>query len=332
MLRIVFFTLSFMLLAGCDGLSQWAYNAGLSAEKSRAGLVDKQIDTTDGIHWAYLDSETTNDLPAVMLVHGFGADSSNWVRMVNELEGEYRFIVPDLPGHGDSTRDLSLDYSIEPQAQRLLTLADALDVDQFHIAGSSMGGAISISVSLQAPQRVLSLGLLNAAGVTLVTPEFAALIEQGNNPLIPQTPDDMFTTMDWAMADAPWMPDFFVTEMGKLKAANYDVAVKVHDDINGEMQYAERLGEIRAPTLIVWGELDRLLGLDNAEVFDQQIRNSRAVILKDIGHLPMAEAPAKTADALRRFWQEAHTQAQHTAQQLEQMATSEALATDQGTN
>ena len=77
MLRIVFFTLSFMLLAGCDGLSQWAYNAGLSAEKSRAGLVDKQIDTTDGIHWAYLDSETTNDLPAVMLVHGFGADSSN---------------------------------------------------------------------------------------------------------------------------------------------------------------------------------------------------------------------------------------------------------------
>src|SRR5690606_3029550 len=77
---------------------------------------------------------------------------------------------------------------------------------------------------------------------------------------------------------------------------------------------------------------DRLLGMNNVEVFDQQIRNSRAVILKDIGHLPMAEAPAKAADALRRFWQEADTQAQHTAQQLEQMANSEALATDQGTN
>src|SRR5690606_28763976 len=190
MLRIAVLILSLSLLAGCDGLSQWAYNAGLSAEKSRAGLVDKQIDTSDGIHWAYLDSESAAELPVVMLVHGFGADSSNWVRMVNELEGEYRFLVPDLPGHGDSTRNTSLDYSIEAQAQRLLTLADALDIDQFHIAGSSMGGAISISVSLQAPQRVLSLGLLNAAGVTLVTPEFAALIEQGNNPLIPQTPED----------------------------------------------------------------------------------------------------------------------------------------------
>lgn len=303
-IRLIFILTTLFFLSGCDDMAKWAYNAGLSAEKSRAGLIDKNITTSDGIDWVYLESENTEDLPVVMLIHGFGADSSNWVRFVNELEGEYHFVVPDLPGHGETTRNTQLDYNVTMQAARIVTLADALGIEKFHVAGSSMGGAISVALALQASDRLLSVGLVDAAGVTLVTPEFLALIEGNGNPLIPHKAEDMFVTMDWAMADAPWMPDFFVTQMGKIKAENADVAEKVHADVNGKMELRDRLKEIQTPTLIVWGKEDRLLGVDNVPVFDKEIPNSKAVILDGIGHLPMAEAPGKTADIFRAFWKD----------------------------
>jgi len=104
------------------------------------------------------------------------------------------------------------------------------------------------------------------------------------------------------MADPPWMPDFFVSEMGRLKAENADIAEAVHEDINNRMNYRDRLAGIETPTLIVWGKLDRLLGVDNVPVFEQELPNSEAVIFDTLGHLPMAEDPAATADAFRAFW------------------------------
>lgn len=302
-----FVLLAVLLLAGCD-LGKWTYDSGLSAEKWRAGLEDHNLTTSDGIQWHLLRSKDAANKPPVLLIHGFGADSSNWIRFANEMEGQYNFIVPDLPGHGDSTRNLTLDYSIPTQAKRLLLLADTLRIQHFHVAGSSMGGAIALSMTLQAPKRVLSLGLVDAAGVTLLTPEFAALLKDGNNPLIPHRPDDMATTMAWAMANPPWLPDFFVEQMGALKAANAKVAEKVFADVK-DVSLRQRLPQIQAPTLIVWGDKDRLLSLANVAIFDDAIPHSEARVFAGLGHLPMAEDPGKTADAFRPFWQQ-HTPAE----------------------
>lgn len=321
--RIALFTLLAFQLAGCNGFTDWVYDTALSVERNRAGLISTSLSTDDGIDWFYLHSADSQNLDPIFLIHGFSADSSNWLRFVNELEGEYNFIVPDLPGHGETTRTLSLDYSIGRQAERVLNLANALGIEKFHIAGNSMGGAISLAVALQAPERVRSLGLIDSAGITLPTPEFLALLGDVNtNPLIPHSAEDMFITMDWAMADPPWMPDFFVMHMGQLKADNAAVAEKVYHDINASLQMRNRLAEIVAPTLILWGAEDRLLGVDNAAVFDENIRNSRAVILEGIGHVPMAEAAAKSADVFRPFWQEADTHAN------EQLSLTEAAPRD----
>lgn len=306
-MRIALICIACWSITGCDNLASWSYEKGIQAERDRAGLVSKRLTTDDGIDWFYLESKATQDLPVVFLIHGFGADSSNWVRFANELEGNYHFIIPDLPGHGDTTRTLELDYHVRVQAQRILALADALGIDKFHVAGSSMGGAISIALAFEAPERLLSMGLVDAAGVTLVTPEFAELLAQGDNsnPLIPHTPEDMFVTMDWAMADPPWLPDFFVTQMGKLKAENSAVAEKVHAGINNQMNFVNQLHTIQTPTLIVWGKLDRLLTVDNVPVFDREIPNSEAVIFDTLGHLPMAESPSDTAEVFAEFWSRA---------------------------
>lgn len=297
-----------LALTGCtDDLKKWAYDTAIAAEQWRAGLTATRVTTADGIDWYLLESDGRNERPSVMLIHGFGADSSNWVRFANELEGDYHFIIPDLPGHGETTRSLDLDYGIEAQAARLLNLARELGIERFHVAGSSMGGAISLAMSLQAPQRIRSMTLVNAAGITLLTEEFQATFTGDSNPLIPRVPEDMHNTLAWAMADRPWMPDFFVEQMGALKAANAAIADKVHVDMQPGISMRSRLADVSVPTLVIWGDQDRLLSVDNAAIFAEEIPGSEVLIMERIGHLPMVEAPARSAMEMARFWSAAPT-------------------------
>lgn len=98
------------------------------------------------------------------------------------------------------------------------------------------------------------------------------------------------------------MPDFFIRVMGEKKAANAEVADKVWADLHTQESMQPLLPSMTTPTLILWGALDRLLGLDNAEIFDAELPDSELVVFDDIGHVPMAEAPGRSADVYREFW------------------------------
>lgn len=311
--HLFFLILSTLFFSGCEGMAHWAYDKGLNIEKNRAGLNDQTLTTADGIEWHLLASEQNGenhtDKEAVLLIHGFSADSSNWVRFANELEGDFFFIVPDLPGHGDTTRNLDLDYTMDAQAARLLVLMDALEIKNFHVAGNSMGGAISLAIAQQAPDRVLSLGLVNSAGLTRQTEEFKNILANSDsNPLIPHKPEQFQTTLKWAMEEPPYIPGFFIDIMGQKKAENAEVAEKVWGDLQRDpgmaLEGKNLLPKIQTPTLVLWGREDRLLGLDNVDAFLAELPQSRAVILDGIGHAPMVEAPGKSADAFRAFWRE----------------------------
>lgn len=312
--HLLLFILCTVFLNGCEDAARWAYENGLSMEKSRAGLEDQTLTTTDGIKWHLLvseqNSEGVSDKEAVLLIHGFSADSSNWIRFANELEGDFFFVVPDLPGHGDTTRNVNLDYTMDTQAARLLSLMDTLNIQQFHVAGNSMGGAISLALTRQAPERVLSMGLVDSAGLTRQTEAFkTVLAKSDSNPLIPHKAEQFQTTLKWAMEEPPYLPGFFIDIMGQKKAANAKVAEKVWGDLMDDpgmvLEDTNVLPAIQTPTLVLWGREDRLLGVDNVDAFLEELPQSRAVILDGIGHVPMAEAPGKSADAFRAFWREA---------------------------
>jgi len=312
-LKLSLLLISTIILTGCDGLAKWAYESGLSLEKSRAGLTDQFVETSDGIQWHLLRSEGQQDKPAVLLIHGFGADSSNWVRFVNELEGDFHFVVPDLPGHGETTRNTDLDYTMADQAERLIILMETLEIPSYHVAGNSMGGAITLALAQAAPEKVLSMGLVDAAGLTRQTEDFKAILATSDsNPLIPRSPEQFHTTLKWAMEDAPYIPEFFIDIMGAKKAENAPVADKIWEDMDSDpgmsLEGTGKLADLNQPALVLWGREDRLLGVDNVEVFLEELPHSRAVILDGIGHVPMAEAPTKSADAFRVFWREAQAE------------------------
>lgn len=296
------------LLGGCEDTRRWAYHQGIAFEQWRAGLEALRVSTEDGLDWHLLQSKGGEEAPVVLLIHGFGADARNWVRFANQLEGEYRFIIPDLPGHGDTLPlTTSMDYRVSKQADRLFGLLNQLGVERFHVAGNSMGGAIAIEMARQHPGRLISLGLVDAAGVTLQTQEFRDVLAQSpGNPLISQRAEDFHTTLDWAAERSVGMPDFAITLMGAEKAANAKVAEKVWADIEGDpaMQLGQSdvLLSINTPTLVLWGREDRLLGIDNVAVFTRTLPNARAVILDGVGHVPMAEAAGQSAEVFRVFW------------------------------
>lgn len=306
--RIMILTVLMLALSGCGATRQWAYNQSMNFEKWRAGLVDRMVQTSDGITWHLLrSSEAPKSAPAVLLIHGFGGDSSNWLRFANELEGEYRFIIPDLPGHGQSTRSLTLNYGITEQAQRLFRLMDKLGIEQFSVVGNSTGGAIAIEMARLQPGRIPSLGLIDSAGITIVQPAFLnALEREPANPLIPQNAEDFKETLRWATYQGLDIPEFIILEMGERKAANAEVARRIWADLNKDpgMRLRNRgvLPAVKQPTLIVWGAEDRILGLDNLEAFQEELPNDRALIIPKAGSLAMLEAPEKCADAFRKFW------------------------------
>ena len=97
---------------------------------------------------------------AVLLIHGLGCSGADWAFQVAALEGQFRVIVPDLPGCGYSPPPRG-PYTIAGFACALWALLDELDVSQVNIVGFSMGGAVALEMALQRPTRVPRLALIN---------------------------------------------------------------------------------------------------------------------------------------------------------------------------
>lgn len=289
-----------LVLTACS--KQDIYQAAIDREKDKAGLQSHQM-TVNGMDIAYLASERQEGQETLVLVHGFGANNLNWLRMAQYLKDDFHIIAPDLPGHGQSTQDPSLDYSIEQQVENLSAILTQLDVDAAHLAGNSMGGAIVAMYGAAYPERTRSLSLLNPAGIQEHPSEMDERLAEGENPLVVNNKEDYKRLLDFVMEDRPFIPWPISTVMAEKAVANQDINRKIFDDIRGGSpeDFRKHLGRIEAPTLVLWGKRDRVLDAANAEVFSQLIPDSQVVLFDDIGHVPMIEAPERTAAEILRM-------------------------------
>jgi pimeloyl-ACP methyl ester carboxylesterase len=114
------------------------------------------------VRLAYLDTGAQNK-PVLIAIHGSPGSGEALEKLANLLSPDYRVIVPDLPGFGDSTRDIP-DYSFRAHARYVLELMDKLGVAKAHLLGFSMGGGVVLSLADIAPDRVQSLTMLSAIG------------------------------------------------------------------------------------------------------------------------------------------------------------------------
>jgi len=165
----------------------WMAKAGLAIERARADLEVKSV-TVGNDQIFYLEGGTGPDM---VLVHGFGGDKDNYIRLARYLTKSYHVIIPDLTGFGESTKDMKVSYDIFSQATRLHEFIQMLKLTSFHLAGHSMGGAIVGAYGAKYPEMVKSLLLLAPAGVsTAPESEIMRRLKKGDNPFIINNPAD----------------------------------------------------------------------------------------------------------------------------------------------
>ncbi len=272
------------------------YDAAINMEAKKSRLT-KQKQEVNEFSWVYYRGPQYASADTFVLIHGFAASKENWLRYARYLTDRYNVIIPDLPGHGESSSSESTSYAIDAQANRLHAFLQALDIRQVHLVGNSMGGAISAVYSAHYPQNVATLTLIDPAGILDVPSQFAEELKQGRNPLIVSRREDFTLLLDFALEKKPFIP-WPVSQVAAEKAMiRKSINNKIFADLRNKKtdNFRQVLTSIQAPTLIIWGDQDRVINVKNGQTFNQMIPVNELRIMKGIGHAPMIEVPNKSA-------------------------------------
>lgn len=261
------------------------------------------------VHWR---DEGCRDCPAIILLHGSNSSLHTFEPIIAELAGEYRIITYDQPGHGLTGPHPRDDYTAAGMFEALNAVANAARLDRFYLGGNSMGGWVAWRYALNYPERVEGLILIDAAGAPLREGESAPPLNLGfrllRNPLLRPlmsqiTPRSLVQkSLQETVADPSIVTNAMVDRYWELlRFPGNRRASALRANADREAEVFDRISDITAPTLLLWGAEDRLIFPSAATTFDERLPNAEVVILDGVGHIPMEEAPAATANAIRRF-------------------------------
>lgn len=281
------------------GMPETALNTFLNVDRLRAGLVEREIDLANGLHISYLEGGKGKKL---VLLHGFGADKDNFARVSRYLTPHYHVIVPDLIGFGESSKPDEGVYSPVAQAKNLKAFFEALQIKEFHLGGSSMGGQISMTYADLYPAEVLSLWLIDTAGIPSAPQSelSKAIVETGINPLTANSKEEFHKLYQFVMSDPPFVPGPMLDVLARKRQNNFALEQKIFPQF-ASISAEEIASGLEMPTLIMWGEEDRAIHVGATEVLKKLIPHSEVVVMKGVGHLPMLERPYQAAEDFLKF-------------------------------
>jgi pimeloyl-ACP methyl ester carboxylesterase len=267
------------------------------------------VDWREHQRWVRVAGRPVNTIvlgegPPIVFVHGLSGSWPNWLEQLPVFARDHRVIAMDLPGFGHSPMPLE-PISISAYARILDELLGALGVDAAAVVGNSMGGFISAELAIAFPQRVERLVLVSAAGISTNghrDAQRAVPVLRRMEKLVGAYTAWVATHSD-AVARHPGLrnaalglvtrhpsrltPALAAEQLRGAGKPGFLQALQA----NLDYPIRERLAEIVCPTLIVWGEEDRVIPVRDAGVFEQLIPGSRKVLYKDTGHMAMLERP-----------------------------------------
>lgn len=289
-----------LLLVGVLTYPRWPA-ATVNLYRRRAAWVQHSIGV-DGFDMVYFESGPKH-APVLLLLHGFGGDADNWVRFSPLLKQNFRIIAPDLPGFGRTGYLPAAHYTLDKQIARLRDFVETLKLDQFHLIGNSLGGYLAAAFAATYTRRVLSLALFNAAGVDM--PHKTAFYQAalaGDNQLLIRQPKDFDRVLALVYHRKPWIPFYLRRAIIRKKLSVLAEQEAIFQELLGEHALLDRcLPSIVAPTLVLWGDDDRVMDISSVAVFKAGIAHADIAIVAGCGHLPMLEKPRETVNMYRDF-------------------------------
>lgn len=277
------------------------FAAGARAEALVYGLREKTVDIGE-LRMVTYQGGPADAKEAIVMLHGYSADRQVWPRFARHLLDNYRVIIPDLAGHGDTGFQTDWDYSAPAQAKRVAALLDKLGIAKAHIVGNSMGGFIAAHFALAYPERTLTVALIDPDGVKSPNPSPRdRMVAEGHNPFEIHSRAEFDTFYGMTMSQPPYLPGFVLAAMAEQYQARRAELTRISDDFFRKNMLDGQLGSIRAPALLLWGREDRVIDVSGAAVWAAGLPHEQLVILEGIGHLPMVEQPAESAELYRQF-------------------------------
>jgi pimeloyl-ACP methyl ester carboxylesterase len=299
-MMILLYGITFSIITALISITAFVYLAparateiALTATRKHSGLVRKEIVLSNNLHFVYLEGGQGEPL---MLLHGFGGNKDTFTRVSRFLVKHYRVIIPDIVGFGESAHSPHLDYSPSAQVERLRALSKALNLKQLHLGGNSMGAQIAMLYAAQYPTEVNSLWLLSPAGVWCA-PKSDVLndfLKTGHNPLIARNEKEFEEVMALGMSKPPYVPQPMLKVLAQERIQNTALEKRIFQQML-DQSVENRIRGMETPTLIVFGDQDRVIPIETAKVLSKLLPNSQVVFVQDAGHVAMFEQPQTCA-------------------------------------
>lgn len=237
--------------------------------------------------------------PKVILLHGLGGSAENWQFTVPALAAQFHVIAPDQIGFGKSDKPL-LKYRVATYTDFLDKFMAELKIEKATLIGNSMGGWVAGLMAIKYPNRVEKLVLVGAAGIIPPNVNTDEIYQLNNS-----TRDEIRANLKRIFAN-PLLQnnESLVDQFLTLRVAandGYTINSLIESIKRKEDFLNDRLGEIKKPTLIIWGKQDGLLPVSDAAVFNKGVAGSQLVIFEGCGHVPQSEKAVEFNTEVLKF-------------------------------
>jgi 3-oxoadipate enol-lactonase len=226
----------------------------------------------------------------LVLIMGYGSPSGWWFRQVPVYSQEYRVVIFDNRGTGRSNKP-DIPYTMEMMAGDVSGLLDAIGVDAAHLWGVSMGGAIAQEFALRYPERVISLilGCTSCGGTHSILPDAEAMTPLFDFERAEQlTPEEQFREVFPLLYSQEFIdnnPDRIEEALARMmEYITPRHGFQRQSEAVMRFDGYDRLPGIKAPTLVIAGDADRVVPVENSRILASRIPGAELVILENMGH------------------------------------------------
>ena len=246
-----------------------------------------QVSSNGSVFNCRIDGESG---PWVMLSHGLATDLSMWDELADRLKRRYRVLRYDARGHGGSPATAG-DYTLDQLVKDAVGILDEFRVEQTHFVGLSMGGMIALGLMLDHAARIKSAVVADSRHTT--TPEFTAawlsraeaVRKDGIEAIVHST------VARWSSAGLAERDPAVVKRMQTMVRNTSGLGYRGCAAALARLNYGQRLGEIRTPTLLICGSEDHGAPPENTRQMHAMIKGSRFLAIEQAGHISNIEKP-----------------------------------------
>ncbi len=261
---------------------------------------------------AYLDVGAG---PPVILIHGFGGSMWQWEHQQHALSQHFRVLTLDLPGAGLSDKP-EIDYRPDQMLDFFVGFMDAIEIPQTTLVGNSMGAGLAIGMALARPTRVAKLvligGLPQHVMEKLTSPSIRRALETSAPSWLVSLGNWLFgglmieSVLQEIVHDPALLTPAVIerSKRNRQRPGLIKPIMAVRENIPlWESGFAARIGEITHPTLVIWGEEDRVFPIAVGKELHQTIKGSQFIRIPKAGHIPQWERPDLVNQELITFIQ-----------------------------